>query len=203
MIFGVGYLGYKKRDLVQQMQVKYLPFFNNGKEKTQAYIVWEKMLARCYNKATQKYSPTYINCSVCESWHNFQNFAEWFYQNYKENYQLDKDILLKNNKIYSPETCCFIPQEINLLLGKNKAKRGLYPIGVTLDKRRNKFQARYKFNGKCIHCGEFDTPELAFAEYKKQKELHIKEIAEKYYKQNLIEENVYQALIKYQIEITD
>ena len=100
---------------------------------------------------------------------------------------LDKDILVKGNKIYSPETCCFVPKGINLLFGKNNAKRGNYPIGVC--KFKNKFQATINIKGKTISLGHFDTPEEAFEAYKTAKEAYIKEVADEW--KDRIEEDVY------------
>jgi hypothetical protein len=98
------------------------------------YQTWNSMLERGYDNDYQKRHPTYKNITVYEEWHNFQNFAKWWEENYNsetmQGWNLDKDILVKDNKIYSPETCCFVPQEINLLLTKNNINRGKYPIGV-------------------------------------------------------------------------
>ena len=71
------------------------------------------MLIRCYNKKDLEKNPTYKNTTVCIEWCNFQNFAQWFEKNYIDDWALDKDILVKGNKVYSPETCCFVPREIN------------------------------------------------------------------------------------------
>lgn len=82
------------------------------------------MLRRCYDKQFQERQPTYKGCIVCEEWYNFQNFAKWFDENYYEiegeKIALDKDLLKLNNKIYSPSTCCFLPQRINVSLVSSK-----------------------------------------------------------------------------------
>lgn len=83
------------------------------------YTTWKRILERCYNKKFQEKHPTYKDATVCEDWYNFQNFAEWMDENWKphmEGWHLDKDILLKGNKVYSPETCAFVPAKINSLL---------------------------------------------------------------------------------------
>ena len=148
-------------------------------------------------------SPTYRGCLVAEEWHNFQVFAKWFHENYKpeymQNWHLDKDILVKGNKIYSPETCCFIPVEINLLLGKSKSKRGEYPIGVI--KTKNRYIAVIGHEKRKIHIGSFLTINEAFIAYKNFKEKCIKEVADKYKDQ--ITAKTYQALYNYKVEITD
>ena len=159
------------------------------------------MLQRCYDKNFQIKASTYIGCSVDPIWHNFQNFAEWCKINYKSNYELDKDLLNKRNKIYSPETCCFIPEQINLLISKSNSRRGEYPIGVSYFKASNKFQSGYSENGKRISLGLFNTPEEAFEKYKIAKEQYIKNIANRY--KEIINDNVYLSLMNYQVEITD
>lgn len=90
------------------------------------YSTWLSMLKRCYNIEFQFKHSSYIGCSVHEDWHNFQNFAKWYDENYysigNERIALDKDILVKGNKIYSPETCIFVPHNINNLFTKGNIK---------------------------------------------------------------------------------
>ena len=172
------------------------------KEHRSAYRKWQGMLERCYSEKYHIKKPTYIGCSVSEDWFNFQVFADWFYDEtngYKEGYQLDKDILKKGNKIYSSETCCFVPQEINTLLVKNDSKRGNLLIGVR--KNGNGFQARLNINGDTKIIGTYSTQEQAFLVYKEEKESYIKYLADKI-KYN-ISPKVYNALINYIVEITD
>ena len=113
----------------------------------------------------------------------------------KEGFHLDKDILIKGNKIYSFKTCCFVPVEINSLLTKTNSKRGNLPIGVS--KSGNKYKARLNSN----LLGTFDTSKEAFKVYKVAKEKHIKEVAEIWKSQ--ITKQVYKALLKYKVEIID
>lgn len=168
------------------------------------YIIWKGMITRCYSLKFQDEYTSYKGCTVQESWHNFQNFAKWYDDNYykidNENICLDKDILVKGNKLYSPETCCFVPQIINNLFIKNNKLRGKYPIGVSF--RRNSYSASCNnIKGNRISLGIFDSILEAFNAYKIAKENYIKEIAEQY--KNRIPEKVYKALLNYQVEITD
>ena len=116
-------------------------------------------------------------------------------------WHLDKDILQKGNKLYSKETCCFVPAEVNLLLIKSDKARGEWPVGVYFNKRDGKFMARLKINGKVKFLGYFTSPEDAFFAYKLAKEAQIKVVAEKWKDQ--LDERVYQALLNYTVEITD
>lgn len=170
----------------------------NGK-LTDAYITWRGMLERCYSEKYQEQYPTYKNCILDERWYNFQIFAKWFEENYIESFDLDKDILIKGNKIYSPENCCFVHKDINKLFTKCNNLRGKYPIGVT--KKGNKFQATLSINNKTTYLGCFDTIEEAFQTYKIAKEENIKKIANKYKHQ--ITKACYQALINYKVNIND
>lgn len=191
-VYGVGFIGvgdYKTSD-------------GNGKF-TKCYITWHNMLRRCYDPNFHKNEPTYENCTVDEKWHNFQVFAEWYYSHFYEIegqiMNLDKDIVCKGNKVYSADTCVFVPQRINSLFAKSNKTRGKYPIGVC--KKGNKFQAKLNKDNETIHLGAYDTPEEAFLAYKEHKELYIKEVAEEYKSQ--IQHELYQALMNYKVEITD
>jgi len=180
---------------------------NNGivKPYKKQYDTWHRMLQRCYDENYQDTRPTYIGCTVCEEWHNFQNFAKWYDENFYEiedhRMELDKDILFKGNKVYSPETCVFVPNRINSLFIKSNASRGEFPIGVSFVKKRSTYVASCCDNGKGKKLGEYDSPELAFEIYKDYKEKLIKRIAEEY--KNIIPYKLYDALYKYEVEITD
>lgn len=173
-------------------------------KRTKAYQIWMGMLTRCYNPRYHQIEPTYTECTVCMEWRYLSNFKRWFEDpanGYREGYQLDKDLLVKGNKVYSPETCCFIPQEFNKMLITQKSRRGDLPMGVCA--RDGKFQARFGDKHRRKHLGLYDTAEEAFNSYKKAKEQYVNFLAEKYYKEGKITERVYLALLAYKVEITD
>lgn len=170
--------------------------------KTNAYVAWCDMLRRCYSEKYHKKKPTYKGCSVCDEWLLFSNFKRWFDENYIDGYVLDKDILLKNNKVYSPDTCCFVPKCINSLLTNRKMHRGLEPIGVSKT-YNGVFVANISINGKKRTIARCNNQEEAFITYKQAREKHIQEVAVEYYSQGKITERVYNALINYRVEITD
>jgi hypothetical protein len=193
-VFGVGYLGEGKYAVSKKYKC------------TPQYVTWKRMLERCYDEKFQVKNPTYKGCLVCDEWHNFQNFAKWHDENYYEIegeiMHLDKDILVKNNNIYSPDKCCFVTKNINILFTKNNIKRGSLPIGVYWHKRDKKFSVVCgNGKGRTTHLGYHNTPEEAFKKYKSHKEKLIKRIAEEYI--SLIPDKLYKALISYQVEITD
>ena len=190
-VFGVGYIG----------KGKY-----NHKDYPYIYRKWSNMLMRCYEPYTINKRPTYIDCYVCDEWHSFQNFASWFEENMyecnNERIELDKDILIKGNKIYSPNTCLLVPQRINTLIIKCNKSRGEFPIGVSWHKTMNKFCAYCtKESKKQIHLGYYDTVEDAFTAYKSFKENYIKEVADEY--KDIIPTKLYDALCKYEVDIND
>lgn len=152
---------------------KYQPYIDGKKSKV--YGVWQGMLQRCYDVKLHKRYPTYIGCSVCEEWLYFQNFAEWFEENYKEGLQLDKDLRVRGNKIYSPETCCFVTNKVNNLfhINKTKNKRGLL-TGVTIQDGR--YRAQCNTGSGSRHIGYFDTEKEARDAYLKVKTKHVESV---------------------------
>jgi len=187
-VYGVGYLGEGK---------------HTKKTAILIYDTWHGMLRRCYSKGCKQNYPSYKDCTVCKEWHNFQEFVKWFDRNYykivDQRMELDKDILVKGNKIYSPETCVFAPRNINALFTKTDKKRGTLPIGVYSED--NKFVAHYSNKGKVIRLGSYETSRDAFNIYKIYKAEHIKRIADKY-KYN-IPKILYDAMYHYKVDIND
>jgi len=162
------------------------------------YKQWAGMIHRCYDKKEHNY----LECSVCTEWLTYSNFKKWFDEHYQVGYDLDKDILIKGNKVYSPETCCFVPQEINKALTKTNAKRGEHPIGVTEScNKYKKFRAQIELENKKVSLGYFHNVEDAFFAYKTAKEEYLKTLANKW-KEHL-DPRVYKALCNYQVDITD
>lgn len=157
------------------------------------------MIRRCYDSKSLEYKTTYQDCEVCDEWLFFSNFKEWFDENYIEGYSLDKDIRVHNNRIYSPETCCFVPKEINTIFITNKNKRGDFYIGVSHNGAN--YTATLMKWGKTCYLGVFPTEKEAFLAYKREKEYFIKEVANKY--KDKLSDIAYHALIDYEVEITD
>lgn len=182
---------------------------NNGKytatvdgKVRKEYELWKDMLERCYSENYHKKKPTYLGCTVSDNFKHYAYFFEWCQTQTGFNasgYTLDKDLIIKGNKIYSEDNCVFIPNELNMLLLKRQLDRGALPIGVTKSGRN--FQALCKINGVKKYIGTFNTPELAFNAYKAFKESHIKELAEKY--KGTIDQRAYQALLNYEVHIDD
>ena len=129
------------------------------------YVRWRGMIERCLSTKRQKKHPTYKGCSVCDEWRYFMSFKSWMIKQEWEGNDLDKDVKIKGNKVYSPSTCLFIPRALNTLLNDGAAMRGLHPKGVSFDRPNKKFIAQLKLNGKSTHIGYFSTPEEASEAY--------------------------------------
>ena len=167
------------------------------------------MLQRCYDPKFHKKRPTYKGCSVEDYLLNFQHMGKWIEENYYEvpgeKMHLDKDILCKGNKIYSRDTCIFVPERINLLFTKCDNRRGDSPIGVT--PRESGIYQVFCSNGygKNINLGIYSTKEEGFQVYKEYKEKVIKEVIDSY--EGKIPEPFYSklkvAMYNYEVEIDD
>ena len=195
--FGIGYLGegkYKAKE--------------NGKH-TDEYYIWHNMLRRCYDPKYQEERPTYKGCTVEDKWLNFQHMHKWIDENYYEvsgeQMCLDKDILCKGNKIYSRDTCMFVPQRINTLFIKCDKSRGGNPIGVIELPSGNYHVQCSNGYGKQIGLGTYKTKEEAFQVYKQYKEKVIKKVIDSY--EGKIPEPYYSrlktAMYNYEVEIDD
>lgn len=134
------------------------------------YHRWKSMLQRCYSTKHKERWPTYQNCTVCDEWLTFSNFKSWVQTQEWEGKHLDKDILVEGNKMYSPETCVFVDHRINSFILDSCASRGEFPIGVYLEKKRNKYRAQAWIDGKQKTLGRFDTPEEAHQAWLKAKQ---------------------------------
>lgn len=191
-VVGIGYVGFGIYKVKTQGKL------------SQAYKVWSHMLERCYSKDYALKHSGYEECTVCEEWHNYQNFAKWYEENYYELQgeimQLDKDWLSKGNKIYSPKTCIFVPKRINGLIVKctPKRKNKNLPLGVIREGRG--FRAECKTDGK-PYLGCYSTAEEAFMVYKKTKEQYIKQVAKEY--EDKIPHELYEAMISYTVCLED
>ncbi len=189
-IYNIGYIGEGK--------------YNRTKTPI-IYQYWQKMIQRCYDAYYINKEMTYKDCFVCEEWHCLQNFGKWYEENYyecnNEKMQLDKDILCKGNKIYSPETCIFVPKRINTLFCKSDKIRGKYPIGCTV--KDNKIHVRCNMCNHRKYLGYFplNRPFQAFYTYKIFKENYIKQVADEY--KDFIPKKLYEALYKWEVEIND
>ena len=166
------------------------------------YRKWYSMLSRVSYDARIK--PHYAGIEADPRFLHFQEFAEWADRQIgssNPDWHLDKDILQPGNRVYGPDTCLFLPPQLNCLLTTAKAARGKYPVGVGMRRTENNFMIRCSIDGEQVRLFGFSSPETAFAAYKVIKELNVKRLAEKFRHQ--IDPRAYERLLAYEAKITD
>lgn len=164
-----------------------------------ALIVWKDILRRCYKTQEHKNFHTYKDCTICNEWKIFSNFYSWFLVNYIEGYDIDKDIIKQGNRVYSPDTCCFVPHIINSSILCKVKKKSEYPTGVWFNPERNLYEVKLRVNSNSQKFGRFKTLEEAVDAYKEWKTFYIRQLATNYYFNGKIDERVYKALLNYQV----
>jgi len=194
-----------KRSLVYGMGVNdWVGNVRVGGKLIREYDLWSNMLQRCFDEKSKQKYPTYEGVTCSKEWLSMTKFIEDVSQmrGYGlSGWELDKDILQKGSKLYSKDTCCFVPHEVNSLLTKRDNCRGEYHVGVYFDKHAGKFKAQIRINGEVKSLGRFTTADEAFQVYKPAKEARIKVVAQKW--QHLLDEKVFQALLDYEVNIND
>lgn len=189
-VFGIGVLGDKYATCVNSKTVK-------------EYLLWHSMLERCYSTLQHVKNPSYAGCTVSDNFKSYEYFYEWCHLQHGfsiEGWQLDKDLLVKGNKIYSENTCVFIPREINNALSNTGSSGKQYPLGVS--KQGCSFIARLNgTDGRSVYLGRFNTPEEAFLAYKYHKEQYLEHLAYKW--EPYIDTRAFYALLNYIVEISD
>lgn len=190
-VYGVGYLGDAHATSVKGVLNK-----QGG--------LWGSMMERCYSKKLHERFPTYIGCEVSDYFKNFSNFYEWCQDQIGFNcddYELDKDLLIRGNKLYSEDTCVFIPKFLNSLLLTNKRVRGKHLLGVHYDKHNGAYKASISFKGVHKALGYYDNEYDAHIAYRVAKENYIKDVAKEY--KDKVDIRVYNALISYEVSEFD
>ena len=191
--YGVGYIGYGHN--------------HKCADSKKLFKVWSGVMQRCFDPLWKDRHKCYEQTKCSEYFLCASNFIEWSKSQVGYNstddfgkpFALDKDILVKGSNTYSSETCAFVPREVNNLILTNRKNRGGLPIGVST--KAGKFRARVSINKQETALGVFNTVDEAFYAYKQAKEAYIKEVANKWKDQ--IDNRVYEALMNYQVEITD
>ncbi|CAL9996672.1 HNH endonuclease [Vibrio phage K397] len=147
-----------------------------GVGKWPSRVAWGNMLARCYDpKHALKY-PTYNGCTVHEDWLTFSKFHDWFEANYKEGFDLDKDLFIEGNKVYGPHTCFYVPKTLNYIMVGCCDVRGDQPLGVTYHSGDAPYVAQIRKGGEQFVIGRYDTPEAAHNAYMVEKTSYVRDI---------------------------
>ncbi len=165
------------------------------------YGYWSRMIERCYSQRSLQRHPTYVGTIVCEEWKYFSNFQEWAIKQWHDGFVLDKDLIDGSAMIYSPETCAFIPQELNKSI-LDRISDTPYPLGVwykqkskgMTNERAKPFTAEIVKYGKGNKLGNFSTPEEAHKEWQLAKIKYFEELIEKY--QSIVVSSVIDGLLR-------
>lgn len=170
-----------------------------------AYDAWSSMLKRCYSVKYQNNKPTYLGCSVCDEWLIFTDFKVWFDEKYREDFHLDKDILVDSNKLYSPDTCVFVPDYINTLLNARNNRKSNLPMGVCVQKpNTNSRRINESYQAFCNYTNQgehtqlsktFKTVEEASSWYSATKTRVVREVAQRALDCGDIGQDVFNALV--------
>lgn len=173
-------------------------FIGNGPyiERHPAYSHWVGMLTRVYG--VDRFS-CYDGCSIHEQWHDFQNFAKWFnHQVYQKGWHLDKDLINRDCKLYSPDTCVFLPPKLNYFVRVPSSRTTDLPRGV---KRAGKRFVAYcrDIHGNPVLVGSFADPATAHLAYMRFKKSVATDFAEAY--KEIVADTAYQALLNYKVLI--
>lgn len=136
---------------------------------------WHCMLKRCYSKNY----PTYADVFVCDEWLTFSNFSKWLVSNPNwQELELDKDLLVSGNRVYSPNTCVLVPHYIN--------KSFRFRIGeltsVKLDRSSPtpKWQFTCRFDGEQVYFGRYFTKEEAVKVWRVKKSESLSIVLNRY-----------------------
>jgi len=196
-VAGVGYMGIGRFSPNSHINGEHAP------DKIYAY--WIRMITRCYNEKEQQKpsSRAYIDKWVRDDWHNFQNFAEWALTQPNwdyEDFELDKDLLVTGNKIYSPDACCFLPADINTFLSSRDSGKFMRGVNIINPKTPNSsvgYVARCHVGNERKYLGFYKTEEEAHSVYKQFKEQYARDLTEKW--KDKITEQAYNALTAYEV----
>ena len=163
------------------------------------YSLWRGMVQRTLSNTYSKKRKrnVYEQSTLCEEWYNFQVFCKFVYENkyYNVGYQLDKDLLVRGNKHYSPETCCFLPLELNGVICSDFENSNGLPLGVNT--KYDYYEAAISYRGKRKRIGKYKTPEEASAAYVEAKEAYVKELALEW--KDKIEPRAFEALMNWTV----
>jgi len=160
-----------------------------------SYKNWHNMIRRCYDPKSIKNHPTYVKCFVCDDWLIYSNFKKWYDLNHRNGCCLDKDLKFPGNTVYSPDTCSFIPNYINVLLTDRANDRGKYPLGVSYEPDRNRYKACLSIHGRVKHIGYFNNPHDAHIAWANAKKKYVSESATLAFWNREIDESIYNSLM--------
>ena len=179
------------------------PSMKDGKALKE-YGLWKSMIQRC-TVGFQKRQPTYKGVGCTDNFKNYSFFYEWCHKQAgflckctgSRYWHLDKDLLVKGNKVYGEDTCVFLPPIINNAIVTQPTAKGCELQGVYWCTDTSYFKSVLRTKER----NEFNSEKEAFQAYRVAKEAVIRQIAEQYKSQ--LDPRAYQALLNYTVEVTD
>ena len=146
-------------------------------KKNRFYQTWKLLLDRCFPTEHREKHPTYENCTICDDWLCFDEFQRDCQEliGYEQkleyphiDFQLDKDILLHNNKHYNKENCIWLPQKLNSFFTNINSRNKTGFEGVSQTKHKN-YATCISIDGKTRYIASSKTPFEAYLKYCKVK----------------------------------
>lgn len=124
-----------------------------------AYRQWREIIRRAHSPKFHTKKPTYIGVSVCDEWRSFMAFRGWWVERQVDGWQIDKDLTTRENKIYSPEFCVFVPNWLNNFINVKKSDNKSGFVGCSFDERTGMFKAQCQnpITGKNENLGRYRT----------------------------------------------
>ena len=167
---------------------------NDGR-MVKSYSVWANMLERCHSSKFHSKFPAYKDCTISDEWIEYKNFLEWFDDNYVEGYALDKDLIKMGNKVYSSDTCIFIPQTVNSFIACSSKNKEL-PVGVQRSANGQRYKSRVSNPVTGVQFSKtFDTIGEANSHWLSEKRKSAKELSE-----TLDDERIADLLLNFKFE---
>lgn len=163
---------------------------------------WDKLMERLGPNNPHK---TYDDKSCCPDWLYLSKFKAWMETQEWEGLDLDKDILFPGNKIYSPNTCAFVPPWLNTLILTNSQRKGVYPIGVTYVKETGKFRSQVSnfSTNTNLHLGVFSSEQQAHSAWQLGKCEQIEKALDCYKKEKCFRQDINEALLLRIVKLKD
>lgn len=162
----------------------------NGRTvKCPIYSRWLSIINRCYGKSGIANNPTYFGCCVDHRWRKFSGFKKWMEKQDWEGKEIDKDLIVPGNKVYGPDTCCFVSPLINKLIKSGYRKSSGLLTGVRTE--YNRFAGQVTINGHRKYLGMFTTEEEANRAYRIEKGKYMLELSN-----DIVDKRVKESLCK-------
>lgn len=181
-----------------------------GKKKRKyLYDMYRDLVRRIITPNGKNEVDCYLEVSLDERWNTYEKFLDWVFgdpdNNFHWFYQIDKDLLDQRSKVYGPDTCIFLPQQLNkaLSIGKNintSIAQGVHKMNKSRE-TSNPYRSAILISFLNIRHQFRSTmsESESFLKYAAAKHYILKVYADIYYKEKYINLKVKNAIYKYDI----